>query len=471
MANDSGELWTKGAGELASLIRTREVSSREVVQAHLDRIEAVNGHLNAIVRRLHQSALSAADAADAALRAGEDCGPLHGVPFTVKENIDVAGTPTTNSVVALKDAMAPRDAPIVERMRAAGGIPIGRTNLPEMGLRVHTDSALHGLTRNPWDPTRTTGGSSGGEGSALASGMSPIGLGNDIGGSLRNPAHCCGVASIKPTQHVLPFATDIPPTTLGLASELMFSDGVMARRIDDVRLGFDIVRGSHPRDPYSLDSVLVDVPRDRALRIAVMAEVPGGRTDPGIAAVVRAAADLLGSMGHEVSDATPPDIEDVFSTWGATLNSDLTVLEPLLDLIMSDDARRFLQLTKPNFPVPDLSSVVMLQSHRYELAAKWASFFGGFDVLLSPTWALPAFRHGFDIESEETARVVLETFRPVMPANLFGSPAAVVPAGLSEGLPVGVQVMAWRHHDHACLTVAGLIDSAMGLTTPVDPVR
>lgn len=466
----TNELWRRGATELASLIASREVSSREVVQAHIDRIEQVNGHLNAIVRRLDESALAAADAADAVTLRGAPLPPLHGVPFTVKENIDVAGTPTTNSIVALKDAMAPRDAPIVERMRSAGAIPIGRTNLPEMGLRVHTDSALNGLARNPWHPNRTTGGSSGGEGSALASGMSPIGLGNDIGGSLRNPAHCCGVASIKPTQHVLPFATDIPPTALGLASELMFTDGVMARRVRDVRVGFDIVRGSHPRDPYSLDAHLHDVPADRPLRIAVMADVPGGRTDSGIASVVRASAQLLASLGHSVTEVNPPEIEDVFATWGATLNSDLTVLEPLLDMIMSPDSRRFLTLTKPAFAAPDLASVVMLQSHRYELAAKWKAFFNEHDVLLCPTWALPAFEHGFDIISEQTALEVIETFRPVMPANLFGSPAAVVPAGVVDGLPVGVQVLSWRHHDHACLTVAQIIDDALGVSTPIDPI-
>lgn len=466
----SNELWRQGATELAALIAAREVSSREVVQAHLDRIDEVNGHLNAIVRRMDESALAAADAADARTLAGGQLPRLHGVPFTVKENIDVAGTPTTNSLVALKDAMATRDAPIVERMRAAGAIPIGRTNLPEMGLRVHTDSALHGLARNPWHPGRTTGGSSGGEGSALASGMSPIGLGNDIGGSLRNPAHCCGVSSLKPTQHVLPFATDIPPTALGLASELMFTDGVMARRIRDVRVGFDIVRGSHPRDPYSLDAALHDIPTDRPLRVAVMADVPGGRTDPGIAETVRATGRLLASLGHEVAETDPPDIVDVFATWSATLNTDIKVLEPLLDMVMSADSRRFITLASHIFGDPDLQSTVMQHSRRYELAAAWRAFFNDYDVLLCPTWALPAFEHGYDIVSEQTALEVIETFRPVTPANLFGSPAAVVPAGVVDGLPVGVQVMSWRHNDHACLSVAQIIDDEMGVSTPVDPV-
>src|SRR5215470_18022566 len=231
------KLWGKGAVELAAMIRGRQVSSREVIQAHLDRIEAVNPHLNAIVRLL-PDALAAADAADQAVADGAPLGPLHGVPFTVKENIDLAGTPTTQAIPALAEAVAPVDAPQVERLRAAGAIPIGRTNLPDFGLRVHTDSALHGLTRNPWNSQRTAGGSSGGEAAALATGMTPLGLGNDLGGSLRNPAHCCGVASIKPSVGVVPGGTVIPPEDMPISFQLMAVEGVMARRVADVRAGF-----------------------------------------------------------------------------------------------------------------------------------------------------------------------------------------------------------------------------------------
>src|SRR6201986_4363132 len=201
------ELWRKSAVELAAMIRDREVSSREVVQAHLDRIEVVNPHLNAIVRLLADQALAAADAADLAVADGARLGPLHGVPFTVKENIAGAGPPTTHAIPALAEAVASVDAPQVERLRAAGAIPLGRTNLPDFGLRVHTDSFLHGLTRNPWNPQRTAGGSSGGEAAALATGMSPFGLGNDLGGSLRNSAHCCGATAIKTPTRTLAAAT------------------------------------------------------------------------------------------------------------------------------------------------------------------------------------------------------------------------------------------------------------------------
>ena len=187
------DLWKRTANDLAQMIAAGEASSLEVVDAHLDRIGEVNGWLNAVTRILAEEARTAAIDADAAVAAGEELGPLHGVPCTVKENVDVSGTATTQGLPAFAELIAPTDAPLVERLRGAGAIPIGRTNLPELGLRVSTDNPLHGLTRNPWHPDRTAGGSSGGEGSAIASGMSPLGLGNDIGGSVRNPAFCCGI--------------------------------------------------------------------------------------------------------------------------------------------------------------------------------------------------------------------------------------------------------------------------------------
>jgi len=189
------ELWQLGALDIASAIRKGETSSREVLGALLARVDAVNGDLNAVVKLIGDEATAAATAADLAVAEGDELGPLHGVPISVKENIDIAGFPTTQGVSAFAAMVAPMDAPVIERMRAAGAYPFVRTNLPDFGLRVHTDSSLHGLTRNPWRADVTAGGSSGGEGSALASGMSPLGLGNDIGGSLRNPAHCNGITS------------------------------------------------------------------------------------------------------------------------------------------------------------------------------------------------------------------------------------------------------------------------------------
>ena len=248
----SEELWRKSAHELAAMIRGKQVSSREVVISHLERIDEVNGRVNAVTVKLAESALAAADAADKA----EPSGPLHGVPFTIKENIDCAGSATTQGVPALADAISAVDAPVVARMKAAGAIPLARTNLPEMALRITTDNPLRGRTNNPWDAARTAGGSSGGEGAALATGMSPIGLGNDIGGSLRNPAYCCGITSLKPTTGRIPSVHSMPSPVQSLASRMMAVEGPMARSVADLRTALGVLAGWHRDDPFSVSAAL-----------------------------------------------------------------------------------------------------------------------------------------------------------------------------------------------------------------------
>ena len=464
------ELWRQSAVELATMIRNRDVSSREVVQAHLDRVEAVNPHVNAIVRLLPDQALAAADAADNMVADGSPLGPLHGVPCTVKENIDLAGTPTTQAVPALAEAVAPVDAPQVERLRAAGAIPFGRTNLPDFGLRVHTDSALHGLTRNPWDPQRSPGGSSGGEAAALATGMTPLGLGNDLGGSLRNPAHCCGIASIKPSTGAVPAGTVIPPEDMPISFQLMAVEGVMARRVADLRAGFIAVAGQHPRDPLSVPAVFADVTPGERPRVAVLAEPPGGSTHPEVAAAVRRAADALANDGFEVTEAVPPDYEQAIELWSAILAADLRVMQPALDQVMGPAGRKFLGYALDHLPAPDLTGWAVAHTARHGLARRWSLWYQEYPVLLSPVWSQPAFPLDFDIADADGAIATLELMRPVLPANLLGTPAVVVPAGMADGLPVGVQVMGGKYTELRCLAVAGAIESRLGPLTPIDPV-
>ena len=464
------ELWRQSAVELATMIRNRDVSSREVVQAHLDRVEAVNPHLNAIVRLLPDQALAAADAADNMVADGSPLGPLHGVPCTVKENIDLAGTPTTQAVPALAEAVAPVDAPQVQRLRAAGAIPFGRTNLPDFGLRVHTDSALHGLTRNPWDPQRSPGGSSGGEAAALATGMTPLGLGNDLGGSLRNPAHCCGIASIKPSTGAVPAGTVIPPEDMPISFQLMAVEGVMARRVADLRAGFIAVAGQHPRDPLSVPAVFADMTPGERPRVAVLAEPPGGSTHPEVAAAVRRAADALADDGFEVTEAVPPDYEQAIELWSAILAADLRVMQPALDQVMGPAGRKFLGYALDHLPAPDLTGWAVAHTARHGLARRWSLWYQEYPVLLSPVWSQPAFPLDFDIVDADGAIATLELMRPVLPANLLGTPAVVVPAGMADGLPVGVQVMGGKYTELRCLAVAGAIESRLGPLTPIDPV-
>ena len=463
------ELWQMGALELAGAIRAGDVSSREVVEAHLMRVDKVNGDLNAIVRLLADKALAAADAADRAVADGVELGPLHGVPCTVKENIDVAGTPTTQGVIALSEAVAAVDAPAVARMRAAGAIPFARTNLPDLGLRIHTHSSLHGLTRNPWNPHVTAGGSSGGEAAALASGMSPIGLGNDIGGSLRNPAHCCGITSIKPSVGVVPMATVIPPEDLMLAQQQMLVEGPMARQVADVRAGLLAIAGMDVRDPRSVPAQLTDAEPGERLRVALLAQPPGGTTDTGIAATVRRMADVLSDAGHDVVEAVPPDYEHVLQLWAMSLIIDLRVQRPMLDAVVGDEGRAIIANFDLSVPTLGVDEILGFQVERFRAMRMWSAFFADHPVLLSPTWAHPAFEHGQDIGDSESG-AMLEILRPVLPANVLGLPAAVVPGGVVDGLPIGIQVTGDRYTDLRCLTIAEEIEAAVGRFTPIDPV-
>ena len=391
------------------------------------------------------------------------------MPITVKENIDVAGTPTTQGLRVLAEAIATTDAPTVARMRAAGAIPFARTNLPDLGLRVHTDSDLHGLTRNPWRPDVTAGGSSGGEASAIASGMSPLGLGNDIGGSLRNPAHCCGIASIKPSSGVVPMATEIEPIDMRLSSQLMVVEGPMARSVTDVRTALTALAGPDVRDPRSLPVRLTDLEPGELLTIAVMPEPPGGPSDPGIAGAVRRVADALADAGHRVVDATPPRYEESLELWRELLLADVRAQYELIAAVMGAGGRAVLATFGADGPGSGEAQVLALHAVRFALMREWSLFFAEHPVLLSPTWALPAFEHGADAAAT-IADDMLATIRPVLPMNLLGLPAAVVPGGLADGLPVGVQVVGDRFTDLRCLAIAQQVEDALGPITPVDPV-
>ena len=458
------ELWQRTATELAVLIASGEASSREVVDAHLGRIDEVNDHCNAVVRVLADEARSEADAADAAVAAGDDLGTFHGVPFTVKENLDVAGTPTTQGLPAFADLVAPTDAPIVERMRSAGGIPIGRTNLPELGLRISTDNPLHGLTRNPWHPDLCAGGSSGGEGSAIAAGMSPLGLGNDIGGSVRNPAFCCGITSLKPSHGRLPsysvFEHDQNPP---LSSQVMLTDGPMARSVSDLRTALRVLHGRDPRDPRSV-TVPLEGP-ETSRRAAVVREVPGTDLHPSSIDGVARAADALVATGWEVVDAAPPELERCTDIWTHLLANDITVLMETARSILSDELGAMLD----GFSATVLAPAVV-QTEYMRLAREWSLFFVDHPVLVMPTWTQPPFAHGADLSEQVGIDGLSELLACILPGNVLALPVVAVPVGVSDGLPLGVQCYADRWREDLSLSAAGDIEAVLGTITPIDPV-
>lgn len=460
------ELWQRSAVELAAMIRGGEVTSREVVDAHLDRIDAVNPSLNAVVEVRPEEVRAAAEAADARQRAGEPLGTLHGVPFTAKTNLDVAGYETTEGTVALKDFIAEYDSPIVEKMRAAGALVLGRTNMPDLGLRINTESSLYGPTHNPWRHGYTAGGSSGGEAAALASGMSPLGLGNDIGGSLRNPAFCCGVASIKPSRGRVAQGNRSNPFEMPLNAQIMLVDGVLARQVGDVRRGLEAVMGAHRGDPQSVDVPLHGTPAPR--RVALVAEPSGGSTHPSIAEGVRLAGRALEAAGYEVEEVEPPMLFESYLTWAEIMFASLHLYADRINPLMGEGGRRFLELTEVEFPEQPAD---FARSHemRYRVARHWREFLATYPLIVGPTWTRPPFEHGYDLIDQEAAMNVLEGYRFVLPANLLGLPAACVPTGLADGLPTGAQIIGDLFREDLCLDAAEAIERALGVLTPIDP--
>jgi amidase len=461
------ELWQESAAALAYKIRTGSTTSRDVIEAHLERIELVNGQVNAVVEVRPDDVRREADAADALVKAGGPLGKLHGVPFTIKTNIDVAGYASSEGAVALKDFMATEDAPTVERMRGAGAVALARTNMPDLGLRMNTESELYGATHNPWRHGLTAGGSSGGEAAAIASGMSPIGLGNDIGGSLRSPAYACGISSIKPSRGRVPDRNPSATIDVPINSQVMLAEGVLARHVADVRLGLEVVMGAHWRDPQSLDAPLRG--REVARRVALVPSPSGGSTDPVVAEGVRVAGRALEAAGYEVEEIEPPMVFEAYLAWAELQVMSMQVSAPLLDLLIGEEGKRFLELTDSQWPPFTTESLFVMHQSRWRVAAAWRRFMTDYPLVVGPTWTQQPFKLGYDIIDAESAMYVVEAVRFTLPANVLGLPAACVPTGTANGLPTGAQIIGDVFREDLCLDAAQVIEEAVGVLTPIDP--
>jgi amidase len=464
----AGELWSMGATELAAAIRGKKASSREVVEAHLARIAQVNPAVNAVTVVLADAALATADAADRAVAAGEPLGPLHGVPFTVKENIDLAGSATTQGLKALADAMPPLDAPQVAAIKAAGGIAIGRTNLPDFGLRWHTDNELRGATTNPWDATRTPGGSSGGEAAALATGMTPLGMGNDYGGSLRWPAQCNGIVSLKPSYGRIAQAGSIPPLEGPVTIQLFAVEGPMARRVADLELALQAMTGPSARDPRYAPAPLRGPAVAR--RVAVVADPGGAGVDPAVAAGVRRAAGALSEAGYAVEEVDAPMVREAVDTWAQLVIGEVALgFLPQLGPLLGADAKRFLELAIDAVGVADYGAYMTGFIARQAAMNAWSGFLDEFPVVLGPVGTIQPFPVGHDLKGKPEVLEILEGLRLVVALNLMGLPAVVVPVGEARGLPQSVQVIGRWYREDVCLEAAQAIEDRLGTIAPIDP--
>jgi amidase len=427
------QLTTATATGLAALVASRAASAREVVEAHLRRIEAVNGAINAVVALDAERALAAAGRADTALARGEPTGPLHGVPFTVKDNIAAAGLAMAIGAPERAGVVPDGDATVVARMRAAGAILLGKTNCPPWGGGIETDNPVYGRTSNPYDVGRTPGGSSGGEAAIVAAAGSTCGLGTDSGASIRLPAHFCGLAALKPSAGRVPLTGVLDDEgQLGALGDPRTQVGPLGRSVADVALVLRTVAGPDGRDAAVVPVALGDPAAVtlRGLRVAVHTRADAAVTDAQTAAVVDRAAGALRAAGAVVEEAEPPGgghalTIEVWRSYGGELRSD-----ELYRLLRRWDAFR----------------------------SDMLAFAERFDVLLGPVFPGSARPHGTMNVAGEVDPTGFTT-----PSSLTGWPAATVRCGTSpEGLPIGVQVVAGPWRDDVALAVAGRLEEDLG---------
>ena len=462
------ELCRMSATELAEAIRSGQVSSREVVEAHLRRIEEVNPAVNAVPVVLGEQALEAARAADRAAASGGELPPLHGVPFTVKGNIDLAGTPTTHGIKALAAAYPAMDAPVVERMRAAGAIPIGHTNLPDFAIGWHTDSELWGATVNPWDRSRTPGASSGGEAAALATGMTPLGLGNDTLGSLRWPAQCCGVTALKPTLGRIPHATTIEPADMPISNQLLGVNGPLARRVADLRAALAATAGPTWRDPWTVPAPLRGPEPARPIRVAVVTDPARQGTASQVRDGVRAAAEALADAGYAIDEAEPPSVALAAKTCLDIFIPPVRAMWPATEVMFRARTRQFVSalFAVAGEPGPQPSSESFMT--RQSLQRAWGEFQQTYPLIVAPVYTALPFAPGTDLTTPEVAGIVAG-MRMVLAVNVLGLPAVALPPGTADGLPQSVQVIGPRYREDLCLDAAAAIEDRLGILTPIGP--
>lgn len=458
------ELWQMSAVETAWAISSKQASAREVVDAHLARIEAVNPTINAVTVTLAETARSAADAADKALAAGETLGPLHGVPVTFKENTDIAGVANTNGVAAFKDNIATENSPVVDLYKAAGAIPIGRTNTPEFSLRWHADNPLWGQTMNPWNEAVTPGGSSGGAASSIASGIGCIAHGTDLGGSVRYPAYCCGVVSLKTTPGRVPSYTPSAPAERPHLIQTIAIQGVIAREVRDLRAGLAAIAVADPTDPEAIPMPLEMPPVDPPIRVAVSPDPIGDGVDPAVAAAVEQAGDILAKAGYAVERADPPAVAEIADAWNRVVWGEVQELWlPMIREHGSDQINQILDWSFESADAVDLNGYAFALADRNRLARLWSVFMADYPLVVAPVSFVPPMAAGEDAKGKDNMLAAIAAQRMQTAVNYLNLPAVAVPTGLNEGVPMGVQIIGRRFREDMCLDAADEIERDIGV--------
>ncbi len=462
------DLWRLPATTLAAHIRARELSAREVAADALARLDAVNPRINAVVEHRPEEVLAAADAVDGRLARGEDPGPLAGVPVTIKVNTDQAGFATTNGLRSQRDLMAQASSPVVDNLLAAGAVPLGRTNTPAFSYRWFTSNLLHGDTKNPRDPARTPGGSSGGAAAAVASGIGALAHGTDIAGSIRYPAYACGVHGLRPTPGRVPaWNASLPERPIG--PQLTAVSGPLARTVADLRLGLTVMAAADARDPWHVAMPLEGPPAPRRAALCVCPD--GLATAPVLQAALREAGRRLSDAGWAVEEveALPPLRE------AAELQTRLWLGDgydaAVAAAAAEGDPGAITVLARHEGVARDVDFAAFrhVLTRRAALVRLWLQFLAHTPVVLMPVSAELPFPDGEDLRGVDAFAAMWEAQMPQVALPLLGLPGLVVTTGLAGAVPFGVQVVAARFREDLCLAAGEAIEAAGVPASPVDP--
>lgn len=464
------DIWRLSASDLAAHIRGREISAHDAAMAALARLDAVNPVLNAVVDHRPDDVLAQARETDAKIARGEDAGVLAGVPVTVKVNIDQKGFATTNGVTLQKETIAASNSPVVDNLRRAGAVILGRTNAPAFSFRWFTNNRIHGHTTNPRDPAITPGGSSGGAGSAVAAGIGHIAHGTDIAGSIRYPAYACGVHALRPTLgRIAAFNASLPERPI--CPQISAVSGPLARTVADVRLALQAMSQPDARDPW-----WVGVPFDgppRGKRAAVCAAPDGLQTAREVAAAVSDAARRLRDAGWHVDeiDATPPMREAADWQTKLWLGDGYEAMLEAAEREGDAGALACLRGNRNKVHPFDQAAFSKALTRRATLARDWQMFFETYAVLITPVSGELPFADQLDLKDEASFKRVWDAQLPQVAIPFMGLPALTVSTGLVGRVPVGVQIVSGRYREDLCLLAGEAIEAGGVPPSPIDPVR
>ncbi|WP_371687470.1 amidase family protein [Thalassococcus sp. S3] len=465
------DFWRLSATDLSKQTRAGDISAEATVEDALTRMEAVNPDLNAVVAPLAEAARERALALDKSRAGGAPPGPLHGVPVTIKVNVDLTGEATTNGVTALKDMIAPGDAPIVKNLLDAGAVVIGRTNTPEFSFRADTDNPLHGRTHNPWGRHVSPGGSSGGAGSAVMAGIGALAHGNDIGGSLRFPAAANGAVTVKPGLGRVPAWNPSQKAERGMLAQAMSVQGLITRHASDLHLSMPAAIAPDPRDPFHVPLSWRGEALEGPIKVAFTKNTFNFDLHPDVSAALDAAREALTDAGYQVEEVEPPLVQEAgLAGYRALMGEVKALMGPDLRAYGSDTLNAIFDEYYRQFTPYEGTDLLTMMAQRSHYAREWSLFLDTYPLVLTPFLPQPFFAPGRDEEGPEGVRDALGSALYSYAMNYMGLPAGCLPtrlADLPQGLqPINVQIVGRRWREDLVVDAMEAIEARIGSFAP-----